>query len=318
MADQSHSEAGLVRVSPPRHSENDPAATRVRKRKSPSSSSPSVNIQHARHDTAAAAAYSNSPAAGILPTDAEANGHHAHSDPSYHHARATSQFWDATSSQSSPGVFGPASHDIFNIGPTYTPFESHMANNFALPPPHSADEWSRPVVSRSPRSATSSIPCAWPLAQDKHLRNSFSPTDSNQSGYTSFSNPGIEPTVTNMASNMTFFEEQDACEGAVILHDVTNMTQTHPGMEGQAKLEQLEAQYLDAFWTKFNTMFSVMHRHTFDAYGTSPLVRALMISIGAQFFDDEAAQTMARTLRDACSKLLQRVRRSICQSNAMR
>lgn len=111
--------------------------------------------------------------------------------------------------------------------------------------------------------------------------------------------------MTNMTPNMPFVQEQ--AEEAVILHDVTSMAQSTPGLEVQANLEQLKGLCLEAFWTRFNPMFNIMHRYTFDTEEPSPLVRALMIAIGTQFFDDEAAQTMARTLRETCAKLMLRV-----------
>lgn len=115
-----------------------------------------------------------------------------------------------------------------------------------------------------------------------------------------------------MPSGKTYIEEMDANEEGMILRDVEGMASSIPAMQGQARLERLESEYIDAYWQRFDPVFSVIHRPTFEVHGTSPLVRSLMIAIGAQYFDNEAAQTMARTLRESCAKLMQRVR--LCPS----
>ncbi|KAF2732303.1 hypothetical protein EJ04DRAFT_525440 [Polyplosphaeria fusca] len=61
-------------------------------------------------------------------------------------------------------------------------------------------------------------------------------------------------------------------------------------------------QYLDNFWRLFP--FPVVHRATSRGINESPMLRAAMIAIGAQYSNDACAKRKARILHDRCMKLL--------------
>ncbi|KAF2738685.1 hypothetical protein EJ04DRAFT_509259 [Polyplosphaeria fusca] len=61
--------------------------------------------------------------------------------------------------------------------------------------------------------------------------------------------------------------------------------------------------YLDNYWRCFHPFFPVIHRATFDDHSTSPMLRAAMIAIGAQYSNDPGAKRKSRIITDRCSKL---------------
>jgi hypothetical protein len=67
-------------------------------------------------------------------------------------------------------------------------------------------------------------------------------------------------------------------------------------------------QYLDNYWRLFHPSFPVVHRATFDRVNGSPMLRAAMIAIGAQYTNDSSAKRKSRILHDRCMKLLDKVR----------
>lgn len=67
-------------------------------------------------------------------------------------------------------------------------------------------------------------------------------------------------------------------------------------------------QYLDNYWRMFHPSFPVVHRPTFERVNESPMLRAAMIAIGAQYSTEPNAQQKSRTLHDRCLKLLDKVR----------
>jgi hypothetical protein len=67
-------------------------------------------------------------------------------------------------------------------------------------------------------------------------------------------------------------------------------------------------QYLDSYWRLFHPSFPVVHRATFDGINDSPMLRAAMIAIGAQYSHDTNVKRKSRILHDRCLKLLDKVR----------
>ena len=66
-------------------------------------------------------------------------------------------------------------------------------------------------------------------------------------------------------------------------------------------------QYLDNYWKYFHSFFPVIHPGTFDNHSTSPMLRAAMIAIGAQYSNDPSAKRQSQILTDRCSKLFDKV-----------
>jgi hypothetical protein len=66
-------------------------------------------------------------------------------------------------------------------------------------------------------------------------------------------------------------------------------------------------QYLDNYWRLFHPSYPVIHKPTFSRVNESPMLRAAMIAIGAQYTDDPGAKARSRLLHDECVKLLDQV-----------
>ena len=168
--------------------------------------------------------------------------------------------------------------------------------------------------SASPGSASSSANQRWQMPKrDQRIRSMVSPTESENSGY---GNPdatqpfGLEDGAHNAPFlGVVPLSEQDTYEEQTILRELSGMTNAPRDQNGQSSLSQMEDRYLAAFWQHFHPATSIIHRPTFEAVGTAPMVRALMIAIGSQFFEDEKAQSISRCLRETCLKLISRVSR---------
>jgi hypothetical protein len=66
-------------------------------------------------------------------------------------------------------------------------------------------------------------------------------------------------------------------------------------------------QYFDNYWRLFHPSFPVVHRVTFRRVTESPMLRAAMVAVGAQYSNDPSAKRRSRILHDRCLKLLDRV-----------
>jgi hypothetical protein len=67
------------------------------------------------------------------------------------------------------------------------------------------------------------------------------------------------------------------------------------------------AQYLDNYWRLFHPSFPIIHKPTFRGAAESPMLKAAILAIGAQYTDDAAAKAKSRSLHDRCLKLLDQV-----------
>ena len=174
-----------------------------------------------------------------------------------------------------------------------------------------------PRGSKSPVSASSSIPRPWQPPQGYHrLRSAFSPSGSDISGLSSFDTPALRATSLGAFDEVQAgvphlpmsVPDQDSFEQTMITRALATLPDIPRDTEGVVYFPSFEGRYLEAYWGNFHPMFSIMHRPSFDSFSTSPLVKSLMVAIGAQYFDDDEAQGVGRCLREACMKLLQRVR----------
>ena len=201
--------------------------------------------------------------------------------------------------------------EFTHMEPFYQPYGFQAESNiFALgdgtlpdAPPNFAYDFSG---SRSPVSTSSSahIWSTYNSDSRRPSRNPFSPA-STEASLSPFGTPfgGGAPNefVDNSAD---YFAAQDKCEDTIIQENLSNIIRPQDNYGFQPHLANLDLRYLEAFWQHFDPLFSVINRFTFEASGTSPLVKALMVAIGAYHLDDPTAQNLALTLRETCSKLL--------------
>ncbi|KAI9718654.1 MAG: hypothetical protein M1828_006662 [Chrysothrix sp. TS-e1954] len=191
----------------------------------------------------------------------------------------------------------------------YSP-EVDSYNFYHSPAVFGSDEWLPPINisgSRSPASASSSVPKLWHPEGRQGFRSLVSPTGSDLSApYTPYE-PNSSGNLFDLATTAfpaMSFSDQDAFEE----HSITSALSSIPHLprfdDGRVYLGHFEERYLSAFWQYFDPIFSIIHKPTFDAGGSSELVKALMVAIGAQYLDDECAKLVSRTLRETCLKLL--------------
>lgn len=239
-----------------------------------------------------------------------------------HSGSAAPYYLDSPSMTSSPRMFeSPIPESHFTNPLNYTGAHTYPGTTHTYQGTTNTlgvDDWSLmdPRASRSPVSASSSIPQPWqPPQANQQLRNAFSPSGSEFSGLSSFDTPTLGTTSVGVYDGAQVnapqlpmsFADQDAFELNQIHRSLETLPNVPRDAEGAAFLAGLEAPYLEAYWENMNPMFSIMHRPSFDSFSVSPLVKALMIAIGAHFLYDEEAQGVARCLREICTKLLHRV-----------
>ncbi len=68
-----------------------------------------------------------------------------------------------------------------------------------------------------------------------------------------------------------------------------------------------EEKYLDMYWTWSHAFRPIIHRPSFDAHQTSPLLKAAMLALGAQACNDVSDKQNARQIHEKCMKVLQKV-----------
>ena len=208
------------------------------------------------------------------------------------------------------GNSSPAAPDWYNLSHPYTSgwsYQDTMFGGMNDSHPNGFGHHFDPAGSRSPASATSSAPHIWaPQYNDSHgrSRNPFSPTSTEVSSC-SIPTPFVGVSAAEFEGASNYYEMQDNREDAIITTELNSILSTQDTWGFQPHLASLDRRYLDAYWHCFDPLFSVINRCTFEASDSSPLLKALMVAIGAYHLPDQAAQTLARTLRETCSKLLQ-------------
>ena len=216
-----------------------------------------------------------------------------------------------TSVSSSPGFYdSPASQNYYYPPPQSLSHSSSYSHSNSL----GHTNWLGIDFngSYSPQSS-SSTPQIWQQPNRyKRFRSECSPADSDTSGCTPLDQAAYPVDTTLVSASQSFpemipFAQQDTYDEQTLTRELASIPNLPRDLTGQACFGALDQKYLTAFWHNFNPMFSIIHRPTFDAVGTSPLVKALMIAIGSQHFDDELSHNISRTMRETSLKLLQRV-----------
>ncbi|KAF2273075.1 uncharacterized protein EI97DRAFT_461334 [Westerdykella ornata] len=206
--------------------------------------------------------------------------------------------------------------DPFTQSPNYSsssgyaspiPGTSDYTNMFANPPygPGSSrtrtssnasfvEPWGYP--SHSPASATSTMAYVWP-SSDKPV--SASHPYINATSYPAATMPmaGGDPMGEYAQFGPKSMAQWDEEEQAHLFPEQSF------GMGQLANTFPFE-QYLDNYWRLLHPSFPVVHRPTFARLNDSPMLRAAMIAIGAQYSSEPSAKRRARILHDRCLKLL--------------
>ena len=216
--------------------------------------------------------------------------------------------WDGHSLEPSPQIPEQYAQDL-NLWQGW----GYDTNMFPMATSATADGFNQtvfdPTGSKSPASAASSAQYHWIQQQTERRRSSriISPTSTSNS---------VSPFASSFLPNSEFdnaasyYEAQDNREDAIITTELGRVLSGHDEYGYRPHFANLDPRYLDAYWTFFDPIFSVVNRYTFEASDTAPLVKALMIAIGAYHYQDQTAQNLAHTLRETCGKLLQEVSHS--------
>jgi hypothetical protein len=155
------------------------------------------------------------------------------------------------------------------------------------------EPWGFP--SRSPTSATSTMAYTW-TSNDKN----GTPANLAYMNATSYPLTGLHvPAGVDPMGYAPFgpksMAQRDEEEQAFLFPEQSF------GM-GQLATTSFE-QYLDNYWRLFHPSFPAVHRATFDGINESPMLRAVMIAIGAQYSNDPTAKRKGRVIHDRCLKL---------------
>lgn len=221
---------------------------------------------------------------------------------------------------------GIAWSDPFSNSPNYNSSSSeyaspipsvqdYSANMFANPPygtgstrtrtssnaSYAEPAWGYP--SRSPTSATSTMPYPWtskeksPAASNMAYMNTSYPM-------TSMPMPaGVDPMTAFGHFGPKTLLQRDEEEQAFLFPEQSY------GMGQLAHTYPFE-QYLNNYWRCFHAAYPIVHRSTFEGISQSqpPMLHAAMIAIGGQYSNDASVKRKSRILHDRCMKLLDKVR----------
>lgn len=69
-----------------------------------------------------------------------------------------------------------------------------------------------------------------------------------------------------------------------------------------------EDRYLASYWHWVHPLYPVIHKPSFDFRTASPLLKAAVIALGAQAFDDPSDKKHAKVIHERCLKVLKKVR----------
>ncbi|KAF2119235.1 fungal-specific transcription factor domain-containing protein [Lophiotrema nucula] len=214
---------------------------------------------------------------------------------------------------------GIAWNDPFNVSqsPNYSsssgyaspvPGTGDYANMFANPPFGAAanrtrtssnasfiEPWGYP--SRSPTSATSTMAYTWTSSEKNTAAANVAYMANTSYPMTSVPlSAGIDPMSAYGHFGPKSMAQRDDEEQAFLFPEQSF------GM-GHIANTSFE-QDLDNYWRLFHPSFPVVHPATYDGVNDSPMLRAAMIAVGAQYSDDPSAKRKARILHDRCMKLL--------------
>ncbi|KAF2707908.1 hypothetical protein K504DRAFT_511845 [Pleomassaria siparia CBS 279.74] len=157
--------------------------------------------------------------------------------------------------------------------------------------------WEYP--SRSPTSATSTMPYAW-TSNDKtpapphltYLNTSYPMTSMPLSA-------GVDPISAYGHFAPKSLAQRDEEEQAFLFPDQSF------GMACHTDIYPYE-QYLNNYWRLFHPTFPLVHRPSLDGISEPPMFQAAMIAVGGQYSTDPSVKRKSRILHDRCMKLLEK------------
>ncbi|KAF2743760.1 hypothetical protein M011DRAFT_480494 [Sporormia fimetaria CBS 119925] len=217
------------------------------------------------------------------------------------------------------GFNGHAFSDSFNHSPIYSSSSGYASpmtsagdysNMFANPPygagpnrtrtPSNAsfnEPWHYP--SCSPTSATSTVAFTW-TANDKMGQHGLPYMNATSYPLASMPMPaGADPLSAYGQYCQKTMAQRDEEEQALLFPE-------QPFGMGQMADTFSYEQFLNNFWRLFHPSIPLIHRPTFDPVSASPLLRAAMIAIGAQYSNDPRDKCKAGILHDRCMQLLEK------------
>ncbi|QIW99913.1 hypothetical protein AMS68_005431 [Peltaster fructicola] len=112
--------------------------------------------------------------------------------------------------------------------------------------------------------------------------------------------------MSSIPPHMTSPEERDLLEQMDLQTPTASMQAPDFGPNIALSVYDREERYLNAFWQVVHPLWPVVHRPTFDVLTTSPLLKAAMISLGAQSIGDVNDFSNARILHERCIKVLRK------------
>ncbi|KAF2502752.1 hypothetical protein BU16DRAFT_554794 [Lophium mytilinum] len=168
--------------------------------------------------------------------------------------------------------------------------------------------WSSYPSTRSPTSATSTMPFSWSgTEKSSHLGLALQiVTTSGGYPVSGMPAPADMPGFLMYPTQKTTAQRDGEEQQFLFPEQLLGMADTY-----QFQIEQ----YLDNYWRLFHPSFPVIHKPTF--VDESPLLRAAMIAIGAQYTDDSGAKAKSRLLHDKCVKLLDQRDMEVVQSSRL-
>lgn len=209
----------------------------------------------------------------------------------------TDPFSPSPNYSSSSGYASPGpGHDFINMFPTslFGPGSNRTrtSSNASFIEP-----WSYPST-RSPTSVTSTLPFSYTNGEKSPATHSIGLA---LSMATSYPTSNIPMPPDPMSSYMMFpnplktVQQRDEEEQVILFPEQSF---------GMGTDTYQYAQYLDNYWRLFHPSFPIIHKPTFGGVDESPMLKAAMLAIGAQYTDDAAAKAKSRSLHDRCLKLL--------------
>jgi Fungal specific transcription factor domain len=164
------------------------------------------------------------------------------------------------------------------------------------------EPWSYPST-RSPTSTSSTLPFPYTNGEKSPATHSIGLAISMATSYPTSNIPMPAP-PDPMSGYMMFptplktVQQRDEEEQAILFPEQSF---------GMGIDTYQYTQYLDNYWRLFHPSFPIIHKPTFGGVNESPILKAAMLAIGAQYTDDAAAKAKSRSLHDRCLKLLDQV-----------
>lgn len=200
--------------------------------------------------------------------------------------------------------------------PYYQQFRTRESSTASI-----VDQWQAPVTSRSPIS-TSSSTIFWsqyysrirdsstlPLANDSSSSICSSGPVSDAHTY-AFNGLAHYNSAYDSSAMIVSAEERDEIERNELSTPLAFEEQTFHQPQEHA-LQIVEQRYLDAYSHLFHPLFPVVHKASIASNGTSPLLKAAILALGAQYMTEKADITAARILHERCLKCRERVKTDI-------